>query len=590
MVGAFIRSDQRTDVVTTLSAPRLRRARIWTLTVACMGVSLVIASTVALNAALGDIAMATSATQSQLTWVVDGYTLVLACLLLPAGAIGDRYGRRRALLVGLAIFAVASAAPTVLSNPLQIIVARGVAGAGAAFIMPATLSLLTAAYRNDERTKAVGIWAGVAGCGGVIGMLGSGLLLFFWSWQSIFWAFAGCAALVLVLACTVSTSRDETGAPLDWLGAVLIGSAVVVFVFGVVEAPVRGWRDPLVYGCLAVGVALAAVFGFSQIRRRHPLLDVRLFRRPDFAAGAATITVFFMAMFGFFFVMIQYVQLVMGYSPIKTAIAFSPLMLPMLTLSVLSGWYLPRLGLRMVMLPGLLLISAGFLWMHTLELNSPYWDMVWPLLVISTGIGFCTAPSTSAIMTSIPDEKQGVASAVNDTTREVGAALGIALAGSILAARYAHLVTPQLSAFPESLRGPASHSLAQALEASKTLGPQGIQLSNLCRSAFLEAMESSFLVLAVIIAVAALLIAAWAPGRDGQQLRLIRRLTSIRGAATPARTASAGLNELRRPMREHHNTGVRTAAGDHRQNRPVDHPQSINTVDPTPVIDDRTRI
>jgi predicted MFS family arabinose efflux permease len=158
-----------------------------------------------------------------------------------------------------------------------------------------------------------------------------------------------------------------------------------------------------------------------------------LFRRPDFATGAATITVFFMAMFGFFFVMMQYVQLVMGYSPIKTAMAFCPLMLPMLTLSVLSGWYLPRLGLRLVVLPGLLLISAGFLWMRTLELNSPDWDMAWPLLVISTGIGFCTAPSTSAIMTAAPDEKQGVASAVNDTTREVGAALGIALAGSILA-------------------------------------------------------------------------------------------------------------------------------------------------------------
>lgn len=146
----------------------------------------------------------------------------------------------------------------------------------------------------------------------------------------------------------------------------------MVFVFGVVEAPARGWSDPLVYGCLAGGVALAAVFGFVQVRCRHPLLDVRLLRRPDFATGAAAITVFFIAMFGFFFVMVQYVQLVMGYTPIKTAMSFSPLMLPMLTLSLLSRWYLPRLGLRLVVLPGLLLISAGFLWMRALELNSPY--------------------------------------------------------------------------------------------------------------------------------------------------------------------------------------------------------------------------
>jgi EmrB/QacA subfamily drug resistance transporter len=522
VVDTFVQPDQRTDGVT---APGSRRARIWTMAVACMGVSLVIASMVALNTALGDLAVATSATQSQLTWVVDGYTVVLACLLLPAGAIGDRYGRRGALLIGLAIFALASMAPTVFSSPLQIIVARSVAGAGAAFIMPATLSLLTAAHHNDERMKAVGIWAGVAGCGGVIGMLGSGVLLYFWAWQSIFWAFAGGAALVFVLACTVSSSRDDNATPLDWPGAALIGGAVAVFVFGVIEAPERGWSDPLVCALLGAGLVLAAIFGFVEVRRRHPLLDVRLFRRPDFATGASTITVFFMAMFGFFFVMMQFVQLVMGYSPIQTAIAFSPLMLPMLTFSVLSQWYVPRLGLRLVVFIGLLLISAGFLWTRVLELNSPYLDMVWPLLVISTGIGFCTAPTTSAIMAAVPDEKQGVASAVNDATRELGAALGIALAGSILAARYAHLVAPHLAAFPEPVRGPASHSLAQALEISKTLGPQGEQLADLSRGAFLQAMDSSFLVLAVIIAAAALLIAAWAPGRNGQQLRPVRRLT-----------------------------------------------------------------
>jgi EmrB/QacA subfamily drug resistance transporter len=525
VVDTLIRPDQRTDVVTTLGS---NRARIWNMVVACMGVSLVIASMVALNTALGDIAVATSATQSQLTWVVDGYTVVLACLLLPAGAIGDRYGRRGALLAGLAIFAIASVASAVFSSPLQIIVARAVAGAGAAFIMPSTLSLLTAAYRNDERTKAVGIWAGVAGCGGVLGMLGSGALLYFWSWQSIFWAFAGAAALVFVLACTVSSSRDEDATPLDWPGAALIGGAVAIFVFGVVQAPEQGWSDPRVYGPLGAGITLAVLFAFVEVRRRHPLLDVRLFRRPDFATGSATITVFFMAMFGFFFVMMQFVQLVMGYSAIKTALAFSPLMLPMLTLSVLSRWYLPRLGLRLVMFTGLLLISAGFLWMRVLEVNSPYWNMMWPLLVVSTGIGFCTAPSTSVIMVAVPDEKQGVASAVNDTTREVGAALGIALAGSILAARYGHLVTPHLPAFPQPLRGPASHSLAQALEISKTLGPHGNQLAELSRTAFLQAMESSFLVLAVIIAVAALAIGAWAPGRDGRQLRLVRRITTRR--------------------------------------------------------------
>src|SRR6202012_5377168 len=243
MVDTFIRPDQRNQAAASLN----NRARIWTMVVACMGVTLVIASMVALNTALGDIAVATSATQSQLTWIVDCYSVTLACLLLPAGAIGDRYGRRGAFLIGLGTFAIASLASTVFTTPLQLIAARGVAGVGAAFIMPATLSLLTANYRDDQRAKAVGIWAGVAGSGAVIGMLGSGTLLHFWSWRSIFWAFAVSAALIFVLACTVKSSRDDEATPLDWAGAALIAGAVAVFVYGVLKAPARGWISPLIY-------------------------------------------------------------------------------------------------------------------------------------------------------------------------------------------------------------------------------------------------------------------------------------------------------------------------------------------------------
>src|ERR1700676_549235 len=217
-----VRPDKGSDS-TGISGSSGRRT--WTLVVACMGVALVIASMIALNTALGDIAVTTSATQSQLTWVVDGYTLVLACLLLPAGAIGDRCGRRGALLIGLSIFSLASVTPVIFDSPMQIIASRAAAGAGAAFVMPATLSLLTVAYPKEERTKAVGIWAGVAGSGAVVGMLGSGLLLHFFAWQSIFWALGGGGLLVLVLTLTVSSSRDSAAPPVDWLGAVLIGAA-----------------------------------------------------------------------------------------------------------------------------------------------------------------------------------------------------------------------------------------------------------------------------------------------------------------------------------------------------------------------------
>jgi MFS family permease len=335
MVETLVPPDQRTDAVGIGGSPR---ARAWTLAVACMGVALVVASMTALNTALGDLAVATSATQTQLTWVVDGYTLALACLLLPAGAIGDRYGRRGALLAGLVVFALGSVAPAIVHNPLQIIAGRAVAGIGAAFVMPATLSLLTVAYPKEHRMKAVGIWAGTAGSGGVLGMLGSGLLLRFWDWHAIFWSLGIAGLVIFALGCTVSPSREIEAPRVDWLGAVLIGAAVAIAVFAILDAPDRGWSDPLVWGGLVAGAVIAVVFGFVEFHKRHSLLDVRLFADPNFAIGVAAIVILFGATFGFFFIGMQYVQQIMGYSPFMTAIAFGPFMVPLGIFSALSFW------------------------------------------------------------------------------------------------------------------------------------------------------------------------------------------------------------------------------------------------------------
>jgi MFS family permease len=518
-----VQTDQATDSA-GIGGPSRRRT--WTLVIACAGVALVVGSMTALNTALGDIAVGTSATQTQLTWVVDGYTLVLACLLLPAGAIGDRYGRRRALLAGLALFAVASLAPLVFATPVQIIVSRAVAGLGAAFIMPSTLSLLTAVYSAEERAKAVGIWAGVAGSGGALGMLCSGGLLHIWPWQSIFWGLGGAALLLLVLAFTVSPSRVADAPPVDWPGAVLIGAAVAVLVFGILEAPSHGWSHPVVYASIAAGMVLAVIFGVVELRRRQPLLDVRVFSDPGFATGAATIVIFFAANLGFFYLLVQHLQLVMGYSAITTAFAIAPLMVGIVSLSALSFWYLPRLGLRLVLFSGLLLISVGFFLLQSVDMSSTYLDLLWRWIFLSIGIGLITAPATSAIMGAVPDNKQGVASAVNDAAREIGAALGIAVAGSILAARYASLMGPAVAALPEPVREPASDSLASALKVSEHLGPQGHQLAVASQDAFVHALQSSVLVIAVIVAVSAFVIGLWAPGRDGKQLKVIQRLTA----------------------------------------------------------------
>ncbi|BBZ73546.1 MFS transporter [Mycobacterium paraseoulense] len=529
MVETLVRPDQRTDAVSIGGSPR---ARNWTLAVACMGVALVVASMTALNTALGDLAVATSATQSQLNWIVDGYTVALACLLLPAGAIGDRYGRRGALLIGLVVFSLGSMAPAMLHSPAQIIAGRAIAGIGAAFVMPATLSLLTVAHHKDDRTKAVGIWAGTAGSGGVLGMLGSGLLLRFWDWHAIFWSLGAAGLVIFALACTVASSRDGRAPRIDWVGAALIGAAVAIAVAAILEAPTRGWSEPPVWGGLVAGAALAAVFGVVEFRlarrNRQPLLDVRLFADANFATGVAAIVILFGATFGFFYVGMQYVQQIMGYSALATAISFGPFMVPLGIFSALSFWYVPKLGLRLVLFVGTLLMAAGFACMYRLNLHSSYTEFAWPTMILATGIGICTAPTTSAIMGAVPDEKQGVASAVNDTSREMGGALGIAVAGSILAGRYSHELAPKLGDFPGPVRGPATDSLAKAVEVASRLGPRGRELADISKTAFLAALHASTVTMAVIVAVAAVLIGVWAPGRDGRQLRPVRRMLSRR--------------------------------------------------------------
>jgi EmrB/QacA subfamily drug resistance transporter len=558
MADTLVRSDQDIDSgVASLS----KRRRLWLLTVAALDVLLVISSMVALNAALPDIAVQTAATQTQLTWIVDGYTLVLACLLLPAGALGDRYGRRGALLVGLGVFAIASLAPIAFDNPVQIIVARAVAGVGAAFIMPATLSLLTAAFPKSERNKAVGIWAGVASSGAIFGFMGTGLLLLHFSWHSIFYGFAAASLGLFIATCTISSSRDETATPLDWIGALFSGAAVAVFVFGVIEAPARGWTHPVVWGCMTTGVVLAMVFVVVELRRPHPLLDVRLFGRPDFATGAVGITILFFSNFGFFFVSMQYMQLILGYSPLQTAFALTPLAIPIMVLGATMHLYLPRVGLRIAVALGLLLIGVGLFSMRYLDAGASYLDLVLPFLITSSGIGLCVAPTTSAIMNAVPTEKQGVASAVNDTTREVGAAVGIAVAGSVLAAQYHNLLASRLVEFPDQARHAALDSLANALAVAAQMGQPGKHLADLAESAFMQSMDLSLLVVSGVLVIAAAFVAVWAPGRDGKQLRFVRRLRSA-PSADEAGCAVTG----------HDDGGVRPPAGNGGKHRAVNHP------------------
>jgi hypothetical protein len=241
-------------------------------------------------------------------------------------------------------------------------------------------------------------------------------------------------------------------------------------------------------------------------------------------SGSMGMTTLFFAIFGFFFLIMQYLQLVMGYSPLKTAMALCPLAIPLLVLAALTQWYLPRFGLRISVAAGLAILAAGLLSMRLLSADSTYFDLAWPMLILSTGMGICNAPSTTAITGAVPLSKQGVASAINDTTREIGGALGIALAGSILAAGYNNALVSSVATLPPAISEAALGSLAQALLIAERMGPQGRDLSEDAKDAFMLAMHSSLLMLGLVVLISAAAVAIWGPGRDGRQLRMLRRI------------------------------------------------------------------
>jgi EmrB/QacA subfamily drug resistance transporter len=515
----------------TVEIARWTRAQWWMLTVSCLAVALVVAAMAALYSALPQIAVATGATQAQLTWIVDGYTLVLACLVLPAGAIGDRYGRRAVLVAGLAVFAAASALPLLLADPVWLIAARALAGAGAALVMPSTLSILTAGFAPAHRGRAVGVWAGVAGSGAVLGILGTGVLLERWSWLSVFVGLTVAGVVLAGLACTIAESRQREHPPVDWVGAAAVAVAVAAIVFAVIEVPAHGWADPLVAATAGVGLLATVVFVVVELRSSAPLLDVRLFTHRGFGAGSLSVTIQFLVTFGVFLLLVQYLQLILGYGPLASALALAPMVVPLIVISVIAPWLSSLVGLRAMTVTGLLTIAAGLVLVSRFTVAAHYPDLLWPLLITSAGLGLCTAPATYAIVADTPEAKHGVAAAVNDAAREIGAAIGIAVAGSVLAAGYTHHIQPALPRLPEPARGPVADSLAAALQVADQAGPAAQPLAEFAKAAFVHGSSQAALALAALTAAGAIVLAVLAPGPTTRRSRTPRPHTS-----TPSRS------------------------------------------------------
>ena len=460
----------------------------------CFALATVVSAVSSLNVALPDLARATGATPTQLQWIVDAYALVFAGLLLPAGAIGDRFGRRRVLLTGLGIFGVGAAVATTIDDPGTLIAIRAFMGLGAALIMPTTLSIITATFPAGERDRAVGAWAGVAGGSALLGLLVSGSLLEIASWPSVFGLSVALAAIAFVGSLRVVPSRDvHEPEALDPVGGALSAFALTALVWAFIEGPQRGWGATLVVGGFVAAVVLGTAFVVWELRRREPMLDPRLFRLHGFSAGSLSIFVQFFAMFGVIFVLLQFLQLVLGYSPLEAGAALAPMAVVMISVAPRVPRLVERVGVRPVGPTGLALMAVGLVVISTMDAGSSYWHLVAGGLVLGLGMALAATPATTAIVESLPDEKQGVASAVNDASREVGGALGIAVLGSVLADHVGKL-------------GPGMNA-----------------------ASFVDGFSAALLVGAGALAVGAVIVAARAPGRERVARAGGRELGSIGG-------------------------------------------------------------
>jgi EmrB/QacA subfamily drug resistance transporter len=470
------------------------------LAVICLCLATVVSSVASLNVALPSVARDLHATQTQLSWVIDAYALVFAALLLPGGALGDRFGRRRALLAGLVIFGAGSAAAMTVDSASWLIAMRGVLGVGAALVMPATLSTITSTFPAAQKAKAVGAWAGVAGASVILGLLASGLLLEQWSWRAVFGLNVVLAVVAIIGTLRVIPESADPDTPrLDVVGALLAVLALGALVYSIIEAPTEGWLSARTLCGLGLGLVVLAGFVGWEFTRRHPLLDPRLFRHGAFAAGTTSITLQFFASFGFVFLVLQYLQLVHGDSPLRAALSLIPMAMAMMpNARIVAPRLASRIGPGRVNVIGLVLVVVGLVVLAQVDETSAYWQLLVGLIPFGAGMGLAMTPATSAITDALPPAQQGIGSAVNDLARELGGALGIAVLGSALQSVYRdHL-------HPTGLPGPLADKARSSLALADHLGgPVAAQ----ARTAFADGMQTSLLVAGMAVAASALLVA-----------------------------------------------------------------------------------
>ncbi|WHX23465.1 MFS transporter [Streptomyces malaysiensis subsp. malaysiensis] len=460
----------------------------------CVALMAVIASVSGLNVAQPDLAIAFDASQSTILWIINIYTLTLAALLLPLGAIGDRLGRKPMLITGLAVFGVASAIAVLAPSAEVMLAARLLSGVGAAMIMPITLAVITSTFPQEERGRAIGVWTGVAGGGGILGMFLSAALVDVASWRYLFVLPIVLVVVALGMALrSVPNSREHSGHPFDTVGALTSVVAVVGLIFVLQEGPERGWSAPATLVSLAVGLIATVCFVAWELRRRDAaLLDVRLFRERGLAGGSITLLTVFGVQAGIFVVLFPFFQAVLGWSGLLSTLALMPMAVLMMMASGLAPKLAVRIGPRSTMATGILLAGIGLALMAVIvSVDGGYLSILPGMLAMGIGMGLSMTPSTEAITSSLPRERQGVASALNDVTREFGTALGVALLGALLSAGYRGAIGDRLDGIPHGAADAAREGVANAVEAANGAGSHRQALVHAARQSFVDGWQQA---------------------------------------------------------------------------------------------------
>src|ERR687892_55331 len=532
---------------TTAVEERQADSRRWlVLGVMCLSLLLIVMDNTIVNVAIPTMQRDLDASTSQLQWVVDAYILIFAGLLLTMGALSDRFGRRGALAIGLAIMGVGSVLSSFADSADQLIGTRALMGIGAAMVMPSTLSIITNVFTvPKERAQAIAIWAATAGAAVALGPLTGGWLLEHFWWGSVFLVNVPVVVVALILGqLFVPTSRDPSAPPVDVPGLLLSIVGLVALVWAIIEGP-NGWTNPEIFGAFGLAAVLLVAFVVWERHTRFPMLDVNFFRNARFSAASGAIMLTFFAMFGSLFLLTQFLQSVLGYTPFEAGVRLLPMAGVMMVLSPLSARVVERVGSKAVVASGMTVAAGGLVMASRLTAGASYPEVLASLVVLSAGLALVMAPATESIMGSLPRAKAGVGSAVNDTTRQVGGALGVAVLGSVMSSTYGPRVRDAISGFPvpQDAAAAISDQIGAAMRAAGEVGGQpGRLLADVASTGFADGMSNAFLIGAAALALGAVLVTLFLPARARDDERVAVAGDGQRpdtAAATPATSGDA---------------------------------------------------